>query len=160
MDEGIRGAVELFAVGDNLIPKAVEGLSRADLLARPGADSNPMVWLWGHLTNSRCGLLEMLGVEHPRFHPVLFGLGSEIPDGDVYPSAEAIQTAWDDATAKLNARFAAITADALSQPSPRQFRVADTTLRGAVWFLAWHEGTHCGQMAYLKKWLGKGRLTR
>lgn len=160
MDEAIRGAVELFVVGDDLIPKALEGLSREQLLARPGAESNPMIWLWGHLTNTRCGLLRMLGVEHPLFHAELFGLGSEILSDDAYPSAEEIQKAWDDVTAKLHARFASITSDELSQTAPRQFRVADTTLRGVVWFMAWHEGTHCGQMGYLKKWLGKGRLTR
>ena len=160
MDEGIRGAVELLAVGDDLIPKAVEGLSREDLLAQPGEDSNPMIWMWGHLVNTRCGLLNMLGVEHPRFHNELFGLGSEIAAPEIYPSAEEIQAAWDDVTAKLHARCEAMTGEELSQPAPRQFRVADSTLRGVLWFMAWHEGTHCGQMGYLKKWLGKGRLTR
>ncbi|MBI1353581.1 MAG: DUF664 domain-containing protein [Acidobacteria bacterium] len=160
MDSAIRGAAELFAVADDLVPKALEGLDRAQLLHRPGPESNPMIWLWGHLTNTRCGLLSLLGIEHPRFHNDLFGLGSEIVSDDAYPSAEEIQAAWDDVTAKLEARFESITDAELSQPSPRQFRVADTTLRGSIWFLAWHEGTHVGQMGYLKKWLGQGRLTR
>ena len=160
MDPAIRGAVELFAIGDDLVPKAVEGLDRPQLLHRPGPESNPMLWLWGHLANTRCGLLALLGVDHPRFHNELFGLGSDIAAADVYPPEAEIQAAWDDVTAKLHARFASITDAELSAPSPKQFRVTDTTLRGAVWFLAWHEGTHVGQMAYLKKWLGQGRLTR
>ena len=30
--------------------------------------------------------------------------------------------------------------------------------RGAVAFLTFHDGYHTGQIAYVRKWLGKGQL--
>jgi hypothetical protein len=46
----------------------------------------------------------------------------------------------------------------LSAKCPRDFPIADKTMRGAITFLAYHEGYHVGQMAYLRKLLGKGQL--
>lgn len=154
----ISGPVQQLATGAYLVNEAVKDLSREALLASPGADSTCMLWNYGHVTNTRCGLLQLLGVQHERFFNELFGRGASHADAGKYPEAEIVKAAFDEATAKLQARFETLTDAELSDPSPRDFPIADKSIAGAVTFLALHEIYHAGQMAYLRKWLGKGRV--
>lgn len=52
------------------------------------------------------------------------------------------------------ARLEELTEAELSAPAPRSFAIPDRSVRGAITFLAYHEGYHIGQMAFLRKWLG------
>jgi len=154
VDSRIAGAVQQFAVGAHLVNEAVKDLSREATLAAPGKDSTCMLWNYGHVTNSRCGLLMMLGVEHERFHNDLFGRGASHADFEKYPDIDLIQAAFAEVTGKLLVRFETLTDEEL----PRDFPIADKSVAGAITFLALHEIYHAGQMAYLRKWLGKGQL--
>jgi hypothetical protein len=69
-----------------------------------------------------------------------------------------VVAAFDEAAEKLQQRFENLDDGTLSTPCPRDFPIADKSLAGAVTFLALHEVYHAGQMAYLRKWLGKGQL--
>jgi hypothetical protein len=158
IDPRIAAAVQQFGTCAYLVRSSVKHLSREDLLASPGEGSTCMLWNFGHVANTRCGLLQILGVEHPRFHNDLFGRGASHADCDKYPEAEAVAAAFDEASAKLQARFETLTDADLAAPSPRDFPVADKSIAGAITFLAFHEGYHAGQMAYIRKWLGKGQL--
>ncbi len=154
---GIVPAVHIYAIGNRLVARTIEGVSREDLLRAPEA-MNPLLWMWGHLTNTRCGLAMMLGVERERLDNDLFGRGSELVVDSDYPAESAIQACWDEVTAQLAERFESLTEEELSQPAPRDFPIDDKTIGGAVTFMAYHESYHCGQMALLKKWLGLGQL--
>ena len=153
----IASSVQLFALGSYLVPKSVEGLSRDELLRAPQG-TNPMIWIWGHLTNARCGLAMMLGVERERFHDQLFGRGAEIGANTEYPSEDEVRACWQQVSERLRDRYESLTAEELRRPSPRSFPVEDKSVAGTVNFLAFHEGYHCGQLAMLRKWLGQGQL--
>jgi len=158
VDPRIAAPVQQFAVCATLVRKSVEGLSPEAMLASPGADSTCMLWNLGHVTNTRCGLLQILGVDYPRFHNELFGRGASHGDAEKYPAPEIVEAAFEEVSAKLVERFETVSAELLSQPSPRDFPVTDKSIAGTVNFLAFHESYHAGQMAYLRKWLGKGQL--
>ncbi len=158
IDPRIAAPVHQFSSGAYLAREAVKELSHEALIASPGAESTCMLWNFGHITNSRCGLLNILGVEHPRFHNDLFGRGAHHGDVDKYPEVAIVSASFDEVTAKLKERFATLTPAELSAPSPHEFPIRDDTVAGAVTFLALHEIYHAGQMAYLRKWLGKGQL--
>lgn len=157
VDSSIAPATAQMRISSNLVRRSIDGLTRDELVRVPEA-GNSAIWLWAHLTNSRCGLARMLGVERELFHPDLFGRGSELIDPAEYPSTEAIEATWKEATRQLIERFDAITADELAAPSPRDFPIADKSLAGVVTFLSWHEAYHVGQLAAVHKWLGKGQL--
>lgn len=153
----IAAPVQLFALNDALIPRSIDGLTQEELTRAPGDGSNPALWLLGHITTSRSGLAAMLGVDRDRYRADLFGRGQESVPGD-WPPLEEILNAFREATAQLRERFDALDGDALAAPAPRDFPVEDKSLAGAVVFLAFHETYHVGQLAYLRKWLGRGRL--
>ena len=145
---------QIFGVSTALYEKALAGLDRETLLKRPGTGTNPLLWIAGHLASSRYGLAGVLG--RPREFPLgkIFSRGAAPGDLSALPEIGPIQEAWRDISALLMSRLEELTDAELSAPSPRSFPIPDGTIRGAITFLAYHEGYHVGQMAYLRKWLG------
>lgn len=157
IDPAIAPAAAQLRINSTLVRRSTENLSWDELVRVPEAGNSAM-WLWAHLTNSRCGLARMLGVERDLFHPELFGRGSELVDPSEYPSVEELRAAWKEVTGQIIEGMDSVASADLAEPAPRDFPVEDKTVAGAVTFLAWHEAYHVGQLAAVSKWLGKGRL--
>ena len=64
MDSQIALSVHQYGVSTSLFELALEGLSEEELLQSVGDDSNPMIWLVGHLASARSSLLNLLGHNH------------------------------------------------------------------------------------------------
>ncbi len=157
MEPTLAPAAGQYGVSAYFVTASLDGLNEQDLYRAP-ENLNPMIWLFGHLTNTRCGLLNMLGRETAQPWKDLFGRGVTLAEPSAYPPLADIRQSWDAATAALNECFESISAAELAQPSPREFPGPDKSLLGAVNFLALHEGYHGGQMGSLRKWLGYGQL--
>ena len=158
MDSQIAPSVHQYGVSTSLFEMALEGLSEEELLQSVGDDSNPMIWLVGHLASARSSLLNLLGHKHEVPWGGLFARGATVDNAGQYPPMDQMLAIWKETTAALIARFEALSDEQLSAESPRSFPVPDKTIRGAIGFMAYHEAYHVGQMAYLRKWLGKGAL--
>jgi len=116
-----------------------------------------MLWMAAHLAHVRCSLLNMLGQRTELPWGGRFGRGQD-PDPGSFPEIGEVLSLWQRTGQALLERFESLTSDELSQKAPRDFPIADKTLTGAIHFVAFHEGYHVGQMAYLRKWLGKESL--
>lgn len=149
MDPRITPAAQQFAVSANRVNKAIEGLDEATLLKRPDPSANSMLWVLGHVAATRVGLMRMLGAERPLAFDNRFGKGSE-PEGDLPPTAEVFAL-WEEVQTSLPDILQSVSAEKLSEPSPRTFPIEDQTLAGCVSFLAFHEAYHLGQLGYLRK---------
>ncbi len=158
MDAIIAPSAQLYAVSNYLLPKSLEGLSREELYRQAGGGANPVIWIVGHVTHSRCSLLNLLGKKREIPWKDLFARGVKDLDFRRYPHLDEILAVWNEAGAELAARFDELSDEELSAESPHKFPVSDNTIRGAINFMAYHEGYHMGQLAYLRKWLGKGSL--
>ena len=150
-------AAQLFGVGDRLIRESLKDLTRDELFQRPGQGSH-MFWIFGHLTNSRCGLLTMLGRPHEMPCRELFGRGSELTADAEYPELDVVHETWNKASQELQERLEQLTEEGLEARAPRDFPIPDKTIGGAINFLAYHESYHAGQLGYLRKWLGRGSV--
>ncbi len=150
-------SAQIYTLTHTLYERALEGLSPDDLRRPAGPESNSMLWIAAHLAHVRCSLLKMLGQETEIPWGGRFGRGQH-PDAGSYPGIEEVLSLWRQTGQILRERFESLTADELAQKAPRDFPIADKTLTGAIHFLAFHEGYHVGQMAYLRKWLGKESL--
>jgi uncharacterized damage-inducible protein DinB len=158
MDPVIAPSAQLYALTASRFDKALEGLTDDDARKRLTDDSNPVIWIVGHMTTTRCNLLAMLGrpVEHPWGDQ--FGRGSKVGDGTEFPPLADLVIKWREADEALKQRLEELTGEELSAAAPRDFPIEDKTLRGAINFLAFHDVYHFGQMALLKKCLGQGSL--
>jgi uncharacterized damage-inducible protein DinB len=158
MNELIAPIAHQIALSAHLFDAALADLTDEEVGRRPSPDSNSMLWLAGHLTGSRCGLLNALGGKREFPWDELFRRGSKGSDPDRYPSIREVVTLWKDVSVEIAKRLEALTDDALKAPAPFGVPVPDKSLRGVVAFLAYHETYHIGQMAFVRKWLGKGGL--
>ena len=145
---------QIFGVSTALYEKALAGLDRETLLKRPAAGTNPILWIAGHLASGRYGLATALGRQREVPWGRLFFRGAVLDDLSALPEIGPIQEAWRDISAVVMSRLEELTEADLSGPSPRSFPIPDGSLHGAITFLAYHEGYHVGQMAFLRKWLG------
>jgi hypothetical protein len=146
-----------FAVSGSRVRKAIEGLSDEEFYRAPET-ANHMLWLLGHAANTRFGLIVLMGGADQRRWNDLFSRGSQPGDQDTLPSVDEVRDSWNAAVAALNAHFESLSDEDLGKTCVREFAIDDKSILGAAAFLAGHEMYHLGQMAALKKWLGKGQL--
>ena len=158
MDPVIAPSAQLYAITSSRFDKALENLTDADVRKRISNDSNPMIWIVGHMAATRCSLLVMLGkkVEHPWGD--LFARGSTVDDDSEFPPLADLVSKWRETDEALKQRLEEMTDEELSADAPRDFPIEDKSIRGAINFLVYHEVYHFGQMALLKKFLGQGSL--
>jgi hypothetical protein len=158
MDPSISVLTAQFQLGSNFFTKALRGLERAALVARPGPASNPPLWIAGHLLQFRTRLAGVLGEAIDVPWEPLFSTGSTLGDLATYPEADEILARWTDVSQRLMRRLEVVTTDALAGRPDRRVPSTDGSLLGAITLFAWHEAYHTGQLGYLRKWLGKGAL--
>ena len=154
MDPVIAPSVAIYEINNRLFEKAVQGLSAEQLMSSVSEASNPILWIAGHVANTRFGLCAMLGRKLHRPWGDVFNRSATRPAADGYPELSAILGAWTEVSTALMPRFEELTDADLCAPAPRPFPIPDKSMRGAIAFLAYHEGYHLGQMAYIRKWLG------
>ena len=154
MHPSIEPVAQLYQTSDTLYQKALGGLDREQVLRRPGEQSNPLLWIAGHLAWTRVRLCGVLGAPVEFRWPEAFARGVRPGEMAGLPSVEEIQQAWREVSERLMKRLDELTEADLAALAPRPFPIADRTIRGAITFLAYHEGDHVGQMSFLRKWLG------
>ena len=142
----------------HLYARALDGVTRDALVTRPGPQSNPLLWVAGHLVQQRTRLLGALGPARQIPWDDIFGTGSIIGDLRVYPSIGELEAVWRSSTDELLRRLQNIGSGELTAPSPEWLRSQDGTLLGALSFAALHEAYHIGQMGFIRKWLGLGPI--
>lgn len=158
MDPILALSIETIQRNSKLYEAALDGLGSEDLRRAPGDDSNPMIWVAGHLLFYRTTMLKFLGESvEPRWEDV-FQRGAKVGPDAGFPELDEIRREWTKASEKLVQRLAKLTDQEALAPSPAQFPVEENSMRATVGFLAWHESYHIGQMAYLRKWLGRPGL--
>jgi uncharacterized damage-inducible protein DinB len=160
MDQAIAHVLGLMDIVDNLYAKALHGLDPAELTRTPSENSNPMVWMAGHLAQSRVRLGRLLGVEQEVPWPSLFQRGSPAPESERYPALADIRREWDTAGAALRTRLRSMNDAELYGELQVKIPSTDGTLRGAIVFALFHEGYHVGQMGYVRRTLGKERIAQ
>jgi hypothetical protein len=158
MDPAIAAVSSLFRASNQLFHRALDEVTREDLLRRPHDDSNPLIWIAGHATTSRASLTKMIGGKVEHEWSDLFARGATIDSNVSYPEIGEIISLWDTVTEKLMPRLELLDNEVLARPSFFKIPTEDKTMRGAVIFLNYHETYHIGQMAYLRKWLGYSPL--
>jgi hypothetical protein len=158
MDTAISAIVPLFRASDQLFHRALDGVTREDLLRRPHDGSNPLIWIAGHAMTSRASLAKMIGESVENQWSNLFARGASVDSNLSYPGVEEIISLWNSVTQKLMPRLDLLGDDDLTKPAPFPVPTGDKTRRGAIIFLSYHETYHIGQMAYLRKWLGYSQL--
>jgi hypothetical protein len=150
----IAAAAGEFHGNTGFLEKAVAGIQPEQWLSRPNDHANHITWIVGHAIWARQALIRRLGKEwsHPGLQ--VFARSAKVDPTAVYPSPDALLTAWRECSGVLGSTLENVTVEALAAPSPGGPPSPDGKLSGLVGVLAWHDTYHLGQLAYLRGWLG------
>jgi uncharacterized protein YndB with AHSA1/START domain len=148
----------IFRTDDWLITRALDGLDEAELWNRPTDRTNPLLWIVGHVVQTRAHALGLVGRAFDTGWGPLFDRGAALQALSAYPALPAVNemrtkvtAAWLDALASLSDERLA--SPAVGPPLPNSKTIADQ-----IGFFAMHDAYHAGQMGYIRKALGKAGL--
>jgi uncharacterized protein YndB with AHSA1/START domain len=144
----------IFAANDSLADRSFQGVAEDDVWKRPTPQSNPMLWLFGHMVNTRAQLLKILGDDFDAGWGDVFARGAALQDAAGYPSRDRIAAASREVNTRLYAKLGALAEADVSRPATRSFTNAVQTVGDQIAFLAMHDTYHVGQLAYVRKALG------
>ena len=144
----------IFAANDGLIRQTLSDLPADALWKQPGGQGNSIMWIVGHITQTRAGMLSLLGERASTGWGELFRRGAQRQDPSAYPDPQAIKAAGVELSKQLHAKLAAITEPELAAPVTTVKLPNVNTVVDALAFFAFHEAYHVGQLGYVKKALG------
>jgi DinB family protein len=160
MNADFLNVTVMYNTNTNLFKRAVQGIPPERWFEQPGKDSNPLVWVAGHLVISRALALKTLGSEWSAPWEKLFDRGAKLVAPEQYPGVESIVNAWEEVSGKLSTALSGVSCETLARPISDALPVPAfrATVGGKIALLAFHETYHIGQAAFLRKWLGYGQV--
>jgi hypothetical protein len=143
----------IFATNDHLALRALDGLTHEQLWEAPTERNNAMLWVAGHIVQTRAQLLALLGEPFDTGWGALFNRGATIGDANAYPPRGEIERVMRDVSKRLQSKLAALDDEQLAQPPSMDLPGARTVADQVAGF-AFHDSYHIGQMGYIRKALG------
>jgi hypothetical protein len=144
---------KIFTINDDIVSRAIDGLTEQQLWARPTESNNPMLWILGHFVQTRTELLALLGEAVDTGWGDRFARGAALGYRAQYPQREEVQRVMNAVRVRLHAKLATLDDEQLRQPPAVAVPCADT-LADAIAGFALHDCYHVGQIGYLRKALG------
>lgn len=154
---GAAPVAMIFALNEPFVLSALDGLSPAELWRRQPDCNNPMLWIAGHVVQTRASVLGLLGSPVETGWGNLFDRGATLGDPERYPAREEIERVMREVSPLLHTGLAALDDTRLARPGTAELPFA-RTLGDELAFFAMHESYHVGQMAFIRKGLGYHRL--
>ena len=148
----------IFKVNTGMLRTTLDGVADDELWQRPTPHTNSMLWIAGHLVQTRALVLALLGDEFDTGWGDLFARGAAIRERSQYPSRAAIDAVHRQVIDRLRTKFAALSDAELSAPARGPQFPGAKTLGDQLAFLAFHESYHIGQLAYVRKALGHSAI--
>jgi uncharacterized damage-inducible protein DinB len=149
--------MDMFKTNTQLFERATQGIPAERWLARPGEDSNHLLWIAGHVVVHRAKVLRILGEGWSAPWENLFARGTIQGGGNEPPDVGEIQRAWQEVSEKLPRCLASAASEFLEKPVEAGRPSVNGKVGGTIAFLCLHETYHLGQMASLRKYLGYGQ---
>ena len=112
-----------------------------------------MLWIAGHVVQTRAQLLGLLGEPFDTGWGERFDRGAVIGEAEGYPSRDEIERVMREVSQRLQAKLAALDDARRAQPPSIDLHGA-TTVADQVAGFAFHDSYHVGQMGYIRKALG------
>jgi uncharacterized protein YndB with AHSA1/START domain len=151
---GLAPLALIFKLNTGLMRTTLDGLSDDELWRRPTPLTNPMLWIFGHIVQTRAMMLRLLGDSFETGWNDLFVRGAALGEVSAYPGRAGIDQVHRAVIDRLKVKFATITETGLFAPARGKQLPGATTVGEQLAFLAFHESYHIGQLAYVRKALG------
>jgi hypothetical protein len=136
----------------------LDGITQEESLIQP-TEGNCLNWVMGHLVCIYDKILPLLGQEQVMAEETLKRYDRGSPP--LKNPAEALElrdlmTAWDEASRRIDAGLAGLTAEVLDRPAPASPSNDPTeTVRSLLSAISFHQAYHAGQTGLLRRIAGK-----
>jgi uncharacterized damage-inducible protein DinB len=152
MNPGMQAVLNTLELDDKFFLNGVATLDDDTVSRRVVDNTNAILWLAGHLLNSRKYLLDLFGDVRELAWEQKF---REKYDPSVeYPSMAELKDAWVSVSQSLISRMKEASDDHFTKAIDWDLPNGDKTVRGACLFYAYHEAWHLGQIAYARRGMG------
>jgi uncharacterized damage-inducible protein DinB len=143
----------IFSFNEPFVYQALHGLTDEELWRAPSGRNNSILWIAGHVVQTRATVLGFLGEPVDTGWDTLFARGAALVDRAQYPSRDQIERAMRDVSPRLSVRLASLADDVLTRPASLQVP-GTKTVADELAFFALHDSYHIGQLSYVRKALG------
>jgi uncharacterized damage-inducible protein DinB len=159
MDQQVAPFAALFALNTDLLLNCMPDISDTEARQCLAGGGNSIAFLAAHLTDTRHFLVMRLG--SPLANPIARYLedARSIADIREWPTLDEIRKTWLAVSSHLQNVLEGLTAEQLCEPNVHRFPLGDTTRLGMIVFLAQHDSYHLGQIAFLRRQLGKTAMS-
>jgi uncharacterized damage-inducible protein DinB len=159
LDQQVAPLAALFKLNTDLVLNCLQDLSDADASRCLAGGGNNVIFLAAHLTDTRHFLVAGLGNPLPNPLARYLAEARSIADIHEWPPLEEIRAAWMAVGAHLHDVLDSLNTSDLAEPNVHRFPLGDSTRLGMIAFLMQHESYHLGQVAFLRRQLGKPAMT-
>lgn len=155
MDPRVTPLARLYELNTDLVLNCLSGLTDAEAQQCLAGGGNSVAFLAAHLADTRHFLVKRLG--HPLANPLERYLAEARTIADIreWPTLDEIRASWVAVSAYLQKVLDKVTAPELDEGNVHRFPSGDSTRLGLIAFLVQHDSYHLGQIAFLRKQLGK-----
>ena len=143
----------IFSFSDSLVLQALEGLTQEELWRPLTASNNPLLWVAGHIVQTRAMVLQILGEQAETGWGSLFDRGAKIGNPKDYPSGPEVARVMREISPRLHTALTALQDEQLNRSASLPIPGLKT-LTDELAFFALHDAYHVGQLAYVRKGLG------
>ena len=142
-----------FSLNHDLVLQALDGLTHEELWRAPTSRNNALLWVAGHVVQTRAFVAQLLERPIDTGWGSLFDRGAKVEDPSHYPTRDEVERVMGEVSAKLNAALAEATEEQLNRPASMEIPGC-RSLADELAFFSLHESYHVGQLAYIRKSLG------
>ncbi len=143
----------IFAFNDYFVLQALDGLTHEELWRPLTTSNNPLLWVAGHIVQTRAMVLQIFGEQAETGWGSLFDRGAKIGNPRGYPSGLEVARVMREISLRLHTVLAALQDEQLNRPASMPIPGVKT-LTDELAFFALHDAYHAGQLAYVRKGLG------
>jgi uncharacterized damage-inducible protein DinB len=158
MDAAVAPLAGIFELNADLLLNCLADLSDDEAQARISGGGNTILFLAAHLTDTRHALAARLG--SPLHNPLARYLADArgIDDIRSWPSLAEVRDAWVAVSQHLSLVLGSVSRAGAVQAVTHRLSLDGTQL-GVIAFLAQHDSYHVGQVAFLRRQLGKPAMS-
>lgn len=158
MEAALVPLASILDLNTDLLLNCLTGLSEAEAQTRLPGGGNSITFLAAHLTDSRHYLVAQLGSPLP--NPLASHLADARGFDDIrsWPSLPEVCSSWLAVSEHLGHVLASVSHGELTQVISHRLSLDGSRL-GLIAFLTQHDAYHVGQVAFLRRQLGKPAMS-
>ena len=159
MEDRLKPLALQLELNERLLLNAIRDFPQDQWLRRLEDTANHAAFLALHLLDARCFMLRLLGIAVSHGFEEVGEDATRLEDIPEFPPPMAVAESWRRVNSDVGSALEEMDPEVLESRAPHEFPVDDSTVFGAIAFLAQHEAYHLGQLGIIRRAVGLAPLS-